>query len=375
MHHFSAHSLQSFFKNQLNELYVSMTLRSFAFSLVGIFVPAYLLTRGYSLQAVFIFLCVLHATHALFAFFAARIAMRIGFSFGALLSIPFFVAFYFFLYTLDSHHWPLWLIGVFGGIGNPLFWMAYHIDFMSCSAGQRRGEQVGTMKVVSSAATALAPIFGALLITTVGFHALILVVIALLLLSAVPLFFARNQTFQGTISLADVFRFQKVKDAFTLIVHGFDEALGGTAWPVFLFLFVEKTYTFIGIASSITLVASFIAVFLIGKRSNHHARKVLRFGSVVSSLVWMVRILWARTPGIVYLTNAIGGLVTSAVTIPVTVLIYERTSDQHSCRPLIALEIFFHLGQVLLFAFLALTVQFWAAFALGVFAPVVYFLF
>ncbi|MEK7122426.1 MAG: hypothetical protein AAB855_01065, partial [Patescibacteria group bacterium] len=154
MHIHSAHSLQTFFRNELNELYLSMALRSFSFSLVGIFVPIYLLTKGYALEQVFWFLCLTHAVHALFAYPAAHVALRWGSAIGASASIPFFLIFYALLYVIDGPHWPLWLLALFAGIGNPLFWIAYHFDFISCSHGTSRGQEVGMMKLTNAVATA-----------------------------------------------------------------------------------------------------------------------------------------------------------------------------------------------------------------------------
>lgn len=373
MHHFSSRAIESFFRNQLNELYLSMALRSFAFSLVGIFVPIYLLTKGYSLQSVFWFLCLFHAIHACCAFFAARLAMRIGFSLAALLSIPCFICFYLLLYTIDAYHWPLWLLVIPSGVGNPLFWMAYHIDFLSCSVSDRRGEEVSSMKIVSSAATALAPAVGAFFITATSFNVLLVIVMVIFLLSAVPLFFSRVQTYTGTISFSSLFSGQKIRDAFAFLVHGFDQGIGDL-WPLFLFVVIEQTYKFIGVATSVSLVASFVTIFFIGRLSNHHARTALRTGALGTSLLWIARILWVKTPFAVYSTNAFGGILGNMVTIPFTVVVYEKTEARRQCQPLIAFESLFHLGHTVLFALMALVVNFWGAFFFGALIPLLYFI-
>jgi len=52
------HNFLHFLKNrELNELYATMAIKSFSISLIGIFIPIYLLNLGYTLQSVFSFLC------------------------------------------------------------------------------------------------------------------------------------------------------------------------------------------------------------------------------------------------------------------------------------------------------------------------------
>ncbi|GEM_PF-1458128 len=375
MHHLSAHTLHSFFKNQLNELYISMALRSFAFSLVDVFVPLYLLMQGYSLRSVFLFFVIVHAVHALCAFPAARIALRIGFWFPVFVSSLLFILFFFFLHTIGEYHWPLWLLGMVNGIANPLFWMAYHIDFVSCSDAEKRGQEVGTIKIMNVAATAFAPALGAVIISLWGFPFLISVVSLILGLSVLPLMFSTNRSgVSGSIRFSDIFHHQAVRASLNYFGHGIDQGLG-VVWAIFIFLTISQSLTVIGFASSIAIFCSFITLFFIGKLSNHHARKVLSFGATGTSLLWIVRLLYVNTPFLVYITNALGGIFTSAVVVPFSVIVYGRSSDQQSCRPLITGEILFHLGKVALFSLLALTPSFWGAFLSGALVPLVYFLF
>lgn len=375
MHHFSAHSLHSFFENQLNELYISMALRSFAFSLVDVFVPIYLLLQGYSLQSVFLFFVVVHAVHAVCAYPSARIALRIGFWAPVLVSSTLFILFFFLLHTIGDYHWPLWLLGLISGVANPLFWMAYHIDFVSCSDAKRRGQEVGTIKIMNIAAAAFAPALGAAIISFGGFPVLISIVSILLAFSTLPLVFSKNRSgVSDSIRFSDIFHHQAFRESINYFGHGIDQGLGAV-WALFIFLTISQTLAVIGVASSIGLICSFLSIFLIGKLSNHHARFVLAVGGVGTSLTWITRLLYIKTPLLVYVSNAIGGIFASAVFVPFSVIVYGRSSDHQSCRPLITGEILFHVGKVVLFSLLALTSNFWGAFLAGAFVPLVYFLF
>ena len=75
-HHFNHYFT---FKSELNELFASISLRTFAKSLINIFVPIHLITLGYSFMTAFIFMAVVSGTHVSFSYAAAKLSARIGF--------------------------------------------------------------------------------------------------------------------------------------------------------------------------------------------------------------------------------------------------------------------------------------------------------
>jgi len=79
MHHHN-HFLHFLHNRELNELYASIALRSFALSMIGIFIPIYLLQEGYSLASVLIFFAVVTGIHAFGVFPAAKFSSRFDLS-------------------------------------------------------------------------------------------------------------------------------------------------------------------------------------------------------------------------------------------------------------------------------------------------------
>ena len=88
MHLFHHHL--NFLKNrELNELYISVAVKSFAVSMISIFIPIFLIKDlNYSLTSVLIFFAILSATHAIFVIPAAKIASKYGFKHSILYSVP-----------------------------------------------------------------------------------------------------------------------------------------------------------------------------------------------------------------------------------------------------------------------------------------------
>ncbi len=361
--------------NPLSKLYANMALRSFALSLIGIFVPVYLLSKNYSLNEVFLFFLIIAATHACMAIPATRFAFRFGYSAGALASIPFLVAAYIFIGTIEQFHWPLFYISLLFGIGDALFWMAYHSDFAECSINEKVGEEVGYMRIVNVAAAAVAPLLGGGILLVSNFNVLIMIVSGILFISTVPLFFIQKNNLHKPFSLKDIFCKETLKNNFLYAVHGFDQGLGGIVWPIFTYLAVLHSFTLLGFSVSISLIVSLFTIYIIGKLSNRFPKEVLHVGVLGTSLTWIARGFLVTTSFGVYAANIAGGLFNNLVTIPFSALVYKSANGHGSCNALIAREICYHLGLIVLYIFLIATTSFFAAFFIGIFLPLLLLLY
>ena len=89
--HYNLHFLRN---RELNELYISVAIKSFASSMITIFIPIFLLKLDYSLTHVLIFYAILNATHALFVIPAAKISSIYGYKPSLFFSIPILIVFY-----------------------------------------------------------------------------------------------------------------------------------------------------------------------------------------------------------------------------------------------------------------------------------------
>ena len=102
------HRLLHFLRNrELNELYASIAIRSFALSMINIFIPIYLLNLDYSLKQVLIFFVFLTGTHAVTSIHAGKISSKFGFKHAILFSVPLLLIFYLMLYSLEILYYQI----------------------------------------------------------------------------------------------------------------------------------------------------------------------------------------------------------------------------------------------------------------------------
>jgi len=354
-----------FLKNrELNELYISVAIKSFAISMISIFIPIYLLKLNYSLTTVFIFYAILNFSHALFVIPAAKISSKYGFKHSIFYSIPILIIFYLALYTLKQFHWPIYLLAVIFGINNALYWIGYHVDFSRFSDKKNRGKEVGTVKIVSSIFYVLGPIIGGLIITFVGFQALFATVSILLLTSAIPLFFSKDIHNPINFSIRRIFKGQSIKNTFAFIGYGIEGGAASVIWPVFIFFSILNNFTTLGLVSSLSVSFSLLFVFIIGRFSDVRRRLVLKIGSLLNTVIWGVR-FFIKTTLQVFIVDSFYGISQTLIYIPFDALSYDKANKSNIVKFIMFREIVIQSGRMIFFLIMAIIATLTVGFFFG----------
>ena len=161
-HHHHIHLLNFKVNKKLREIYATLSLRTFALSLAGIFIPIYLYTLGYSISQVLIYLIVYHFVHGTASVTSSpKLAKYLGVKHLMILSMPFY--FLFILgaaFLLDLFWFPYWGLAVLAGIANSLYWVGYLSEFAKFSDKKHRGGETSIFNILSSGAAALGPLIG-----------------------------------------------------------------------------------------------------------------------------------------------------------------------------------------------------------------------
>ncbi len=321
--HYHGYHLNFLANRELNELYASMAIRKFSLSIISIFIPIFLIKTGYSIPQVFLYYAIVNIAHAIFTIPAVKLAGLYGFKHIILFSIPFRLAFYALLYTIESHQLPLPLLGIIFGIEHALFWLGYHVDFATFSDRKKRGKEQATSRIIISTVSIIGPIFGGLILTYYNFNVLFIVTTTTLALSSIPLFLSRDIHKPINFSIKKLFKNQKIKDFLAFMGHGIEGATIDVIWPIFVFFGILNSYTELGAMHTFSFVFSILFVIIIGKLTDRDERKILRAGAIMNSLVWFIKYT-TKSAFQVFAFESLQGMSTKLVGIPFNALDYDK---------------------------------------------------
>jgi len=363
-----------FATRKLNDLYLSVAIKSFALSMLGIFIPIFLIKQEYNLPSVLIFYAVINATHALFVVPATKICSAYGFRYCISLSFPLLLIFYTGLYTLNIYHWPLFFLGFVFGLSNAFYWTGYHLDFSVFGDHHHRGREVGTVKIITLIFQALGPFVGGLILAFIGFGALFISAAILLLCSSLPLFFLKKNHSPIIFSAKKFFKGQKIKDVLTFAGYGIESGIATVIWPVFIFFAVLNNFWELGLISSLSLFFSLIFIFVVGKLFDIYGKIILKLGSILNTAVWIFR-FFVRTKFQVYLADSFYGITQTLVHVPFDAMSYEKANKTDIINLITLREITIQTARVVLFILLIFISDFTFSFLFGGGASLLFLLF
>lgn len=326
--------------DELHEIYASRFLRTFAYSLVDIFIPAFLISMGYSLTDVVLKYLIIHflavgLASPLAAWLESRVGMKHTVAIGSAMLLAFFAG----LFTMASYHWPLPLLALISGSQAALYWMPFNTDFARCSKRNEIGKEIGFSELVPYAAAVAAPLTGASIITSLGFNALLATVAVFIALSSAVLFVTSEKRPAFRLQWRKIFS-SRGNACFFAMFFCKGAVLGAAAvWPIFIYV-LSKEYIVMGAAATVAGIGAGMLAFLIGVAADRIGkRRILLIGSLLGFASWM-----AATQASDINSLFIAAAAISASALAVEIPTFAATCERAKKQPLSEFMIFREFG-------------------------------
>ncbi len=335
-------------KSKLNQFYVSFALRSFAISLVGLFVPLYLYKEmGYTLMQTLHFYIFYAVIFAIFVPIAAKYCARFGIRHSVLFSIPFFVLYLGSLYFLEFVKLSLIIPGILLGVSLAFYWMGVHCLFHNITDQKHRGEEVGTRTAIKVLGATIGPLVGGILIHYIGFALVFFLAALLLLFSAGVLFLSKEDHTKYHFSWKSIINKKHWNYSLFFVSRGSEVVANGLVWPLFIF-FILKDYLSLGLMGSILAGVTALVVWLVGKYSDHtNKRRIILWVTGFDSLAWFLRSIVA-TVSHVFGVTILAALTHGVKMAPIGALEYDNATPSDVMGYFVSREIFVNLGRILM---------------------------
>ncbi len=307
---------------EITEMYLSISLRSFAIALLGVFTPAILLANNYSIYDVFLFYILLSAFGGVAFIIGMWIMHHIGIKHTMLLNIPFLITFFYFIFTIDSG-WSIVYIALAEGAAGGLFWAGFHVEFAQLQNLKKSGAQIGFINSLTQSFGVIAPIVGGVVLFLFGVQAIAIFCATLAILSGIPLLLTKDHTLKKIVHPKDLLHDFSLKRAIVFFSEGVREKTATVFWPMYITLAGVGVVALGGIFS-IVRVVTIISNTVIGKLSDKiHPHKILKFGTIVHSITMALR-GFMHSAGAFLAITSVGGLSYVALNLPLQKMWYTH---------------------------------------------------
>ena len=339
-------------KKEINELYLMNAIRTFAISTIVVFIPIFLLIKGYGLADIGLFYLIRALTGILFCYTALKYAAKKGVKHSLLLSIPFMTIFFISLYNIDflrtymGDMTVLLCVAVLEALASAYYYMGFHVEFAKLSEEKKSMKQLGFIQALSMIASVLGPLFGALVITFASFNVLFLIVVGLLIISLVPLFMSGEYHEPFHFNLKQALSVKQKERSAPFFAEGFHTMAAGIFWPMFMFLIAISINSIGGIYAVSNLVLVLFTLYLAKKATEKNKHRILKIGTALHALTLIIRTL-LKTVALIVLVQGFGALTWTMVHIPFYSTFYNNSKKTGIANMIFFREIYLHAGRVL----------------------------
>lgn len=366
-------------RRRLRAVYLMHSIDGFAGSLIGIFIPIYFLTLGYSVSQIFVFYLILYAALAVLFFLAGYLSSRLGLKRTILARLPFLIAYLAMLYWLPTRHIPLSVIALANSFNLAFYWFPLHIIFTRATDHHEMGNNVGKLFALPKLAGIFAPLLGGFLTFAFGFGFLFASAVILYLVSALPLLYADElkQAVEFTCAkAARIFR-RFPRYFFGEMINNAAIAVESVIWPIFIFLSFKNVLS-IGALGTALGLGGVLFTLLVGRYSDRMDKKILlRLGALLMMAIWFIR-YFGQNAAVAYLLTILAGFFSILIIVPFSSISYGAAKkDEEGVGEFILLrEVAVNAGRILLFvSAIALAGNIKATFILSGLAHLYFFFF
>lgn len=342
-------------KREIYRIYVSHTLRGVAYSVVGIYIPIYLLVRGHSLVEVVGFYALLHLTGLILALFVIPFLIQ---HWGILqtfkLNYLFEVLFLALLFLLPSFPTPLPLIATLGGAAIFTYWVPLNIFLIKNSDFDKMGSDLANFFALPKIFAIVGPLIGAGLVYFVGFWPTFVIAMLGVVLSYLPIAAIRTSEIQVTFHFRKAWSGLKKRRAL-FFLEGLDNIIEESEWfwGIYVFLLIGSLAV-PGIVGSLETIGAALLTFLVGKYANRSDKKVVCWSACGLSLISLIRI-FVQDQFTVYALSVLASFAMTAFLVSYFSTIYRSVKGNDEEEFIILREIPTVLGRMVVFGGVLLT--------------------
>lgn len=347
-------SVQQFFfmlnERMIYRVQASHVIRSVALSFVSIYVPAFLLTHGFSLRETIMFFAVYHGV-GLIAVFVLIVPMLRKWGMVKTLRwhYPLQMLFLGILLFGNGESVFVWAAAVVGGIANMIYWVPLNVLFMRHTDRETMAKDFSLLFALPTIFGLVGPLAGAILVVSVGFWATFVVAFLGLLVSAIPLTELQDDDrvdmkLSGSLKL-----FWRKK--FLFFLEGFDNIVEESEWlwGIVVFLLIGSLAT-PGIVGSLEALGGALFTIFVGRYVNKQKSTIviLSASMFLLALVWGAR-FFIETPLPAYLITVASSFVMTLFLVSYFAMIYRKVKGDQDAEFIILREIPTVLGRMVVF--------------------------
>ncbi len=313
---------------ELNELYLSVFIKSLGDSLISIFTPIFFFSIGYSISKIALFNIIGYLSISIFLPLGIWLDQKIGIKKTLSIGLIFIMLYYLALTKLRTDV-PFFLLAVFWGLSIALYYGAFNVELSRVLKIKTAGKSFSLFQILSILAGIVGPIIGALIINYRSYNSLFILVGIFYLFAILPLFKTKDYKLEKqTISLKSLAKIDTKRKAINYQILGAIGVISAILWPIFIYSNHRNILT-LGTIISLTSLILILFIFLEGKLVDTNHAKTFKYGIISHSPTWIIRLFLISPFGLAF-SNLASSATYELIDLSFSKSVWKKASKIHN---------------------------------------------
>ena len=316
--------------SDLKKYNIFITITSFSKLLVELFIPLILYDYGFTIKNIILYMIIKYTLCIIMIPITMKINKKISWSKIMILSSFLFSLTYIYLNIMTKSLLSLIILSIIFSIYLIFYWLGRHIYGLSIIEDKKTTDNVSLYTIFTVLGSIPATYIGSLILKYFGFITLTIIVLILMLISIIPLTKINKDIIYIKPNLKPIIKtFSKRNYLFTFIEQ-FRYILNNI-FPLYIYLYIKKEFTYIGITNLICGIGSIIYIFIISKNMDKNKKDYLSITCILLSILYIGKLNINNT-NLFYIIVFIEGIlkVTLDTIVQRNAYVYGRNYDVNS---------------------------------------------
>lgn len=329
-------------------------LSFFAKSMIEMFIPIILYKRGVSLTNIFIYSMFTYILAVLTILIIPYLNKLFKYRGLIIINTIFFALTYIFMFNMNNSIFHLFILALFNTLHFTIYWILRHMYIIKIYYEDNMSKSVGNILIFTEIAYLFSSYVGAIIMDTYNNMILIIVATLILLVGNLFLMSAKVKQINQKINFSILKRIPK-QDLLFFTFEQF-KVIGIYIFPLYLSIYLNVSYKFIGVFNIVIGIASIIFIFWFSRLISKKKKSYMIPTTCLYCLVWILK-LNIKIKMIVLIIAFLEGIVSKIYQTSVTRFMYDLGKKFNTLEYVTIIEMYFNIIRFIIILFAILFIR------------------
>lgn len=267
---------------------ISSFVTFFAKTMIEVFIPIILFNRGFSIKEILTYMSFQYFFAVIITYIVPKIDDLVKYKGLIIINTIFFVVTYIFLFNMNNSILSLLLLALFYTIHTTIFWILRHIYMIKIYPMNGLSKSVGNILIITELAFLFSSYIGAFILERYNNIVLIVISGILLIIGNIILMFTKIEDVNTKINFSILKNISK-RNILFFVLEQF-KVIATFIFPLYLTIYLNVDYKFIGIFNILISISSIIFIFVFSRIMNKKKKSYLFITTLIYSILWILKI-------------------------------------------------------------------------------------